>query len=579
MFLRHNLAKSRAPRGAVRVVSRLFSEHALETSLPPIDSSKGKVCVIGSGPSGMYTAKYILQEQPGVKVDVIERLPEPFGLVSFGVAPDQPEAKAVTGDFTRSVLEHPDARIFTNTVVAESPDAPTISPTTERVVSMDSLKSTYDAVVVAVGAESSRPLNLPNEALQGIYDAREFVGWYNGHPDYAHLDFGLDSVTDVVIIGNGNVALDCARILLKPVSLLSDTEIAPHARAALEDSAVQRITIAARRGPVQAAYTIAEFREISSLALRSARTGRSGLRFTNALPIDKSSAEAMQTSRALKRKTELLIELQGKAEALERGETIETAPGAEAPVSNARELEFLFWAKPQQFCPLNDPVVVDAGRHRVGSVEFALVEPQALAVSASRTPSMTETRLAGGQLFRVPAMLPPMLPTLPPTTTRTSEHGKYHWKPRQSEVAAAAAAAAASAAAAAEGETSAEADAAAVAAAASAAAAAAAAGAGGGDSDEAGLTNRRGRVMVIKSVGYRTTPVPGAPYDEERAVIPTTQGGRVVVPETGAVVEGLYASGWARRGPSGIIGTNIADAKEVAAAVVEDLRKRLGEMA
>lgn len=230
----------------LRAPSACFATNAAATST---DSPAPSIAIVGSGASGLFTAKYLLQELPGAKITILDRLPTPHGLIRYGVAADHPEAKVVTADLDKAVLSHPNVTFVPNVAVTAPPvttSFPLASNETVTAVPLADLRAQHDAVVLAVGAESSKRLNLPGEDTPGVWDAREFVGWYNGHPDYAHLDFHLDETTDVVILGNGNVALDVARILLKPAAALADTTLAPHAYAALETSAVQRITVAAR---------------------------------------------------------------------------------------------------------------------------------------------------------------------------------------------------------------------------------------------------------------------------------------------------------------------------------------------
>lgn len=169
-----------------------------------------RVCIVGSGPGGFYTAKYLLKEKLGLSIDMVEKLPVPFGLVRFGVAPDHPEVKSVQSDFA-NVASNDHFRFFGNVQVGKD-------------VSLMELREWYDVVVLAYGAASDAKLNIPGEHLNGVYSARKFVNWYNGHPDNANLNPKLDGKS-AIVIGHGNVGLDCARILSKSYECLKSTDI------------------------------------------------------------------------------------------------------------------------------------------------------------------------------------------------------------------------------------------------------------------------------------------------------------------------------------------------------------------
>lgn len=168
-------------------------------------------------------------------------------MVRSGVAPDHPEVKNVTNDF-EAVAENDRFQFLGNVKVGED-------------IQIADLRKVYDAVVLAYGASSDRSLGIPGEALQGVLSARAFVNWYNGHPDSVDLNPDL-SISDVVIIGQGNVALDCARILTADVDALAKTDIASYAMEALRRSKVERVWLLGRRGHVQAAFTMKELREV-----------------------------------------------------------------------------------------------------------------------------------------------------------------------------------------------------------------------------------------------------------------------------------------------------------------------------
>jgi ferredoxin--NADP+ reductase len=207
--------------------------------------------VVGSGPAGFYTAE-ALEKAYGDKarVDIIDRYPVPYGLIRFGVAPDHQSLKAVSKRYDK---------------VAESAGVDFIGNVTlGRDVSVAELLDLYDAVILATGAPHDRKLGIPGEDLPGVFGSAQFVGWYNGHPDFAALDPPLDG-THAAVIGNGNVALDCARILSKTRREFEGSDIVGHALDALDKSAIRTITILGRRGPHQIAMTPKELGELGHL--------------------------------------------------------------------------------------------------------------------------------------------------------------------------------------------------------------------------------------------------------------------------------------------------------------------------
>jgi ferredoxin--NADP+ reductase len=209
------------------------------------------VAVVGSGPAGFYAAEALLaSEDPLVHVDVFERLPTPWGLVRSGVAPDHPKLKNVSKRYA-GTAEHERFRFFGNVTVGEH-------------VTREELLERYDAVVYAFGAQTDRALGIPGEDLPGSASATAFVGWYNGHPDFRDEHFDL-SAERAVVIGNGNVAVDVARMLSLAPAELERTDIADHALDALRDSRVREVLMVGRRGPVEAAFTHPELRELGEM--------------------------------------------------------------------------------------------------------------------------------------------------------------------------------------------------------------------------------------------------------------------------------------------------------------------------
>jgi ferredoxin/flavodoxin---NADP+ reductase len=210
-----------------------------------------RVAVVGSGPAGFYAAGALLSADPPVEVDMIERLPTPWGLVRLGVAPDHPKLKSVSRAFER-IAEQPGFRFLGNVEFG-------------RDIQHADLVRLYDAVIYAVGAQTDRRLGIPGEDLPGSWAATEFVAWYNGHPDYQDIAFDL-SVERAVVIGNGNVALDLARMLALTHDELAPTDATDASIAAIASSPIREIVVVGRRGPAQAAFTTPELQEMGALA-------------------------------------------------------------------------------------------------------------------------------------------------------------------------------------------------------------------------------------------------------------------------------------------------------------------------
>ncbi|PRQ46644.1 putative adrenodoxin-NADP(+) reductase, Biotin synthase [Rosa chinensis] len=397
-----------------------------------------RVCVVGSGPAGFYTAEKMLKAHQEAEVDIIDRLPTPFGLVRSGVAPDHPETKIVVNQFTR-VAQHERCSFFGNVTLGSS-------------VTLPELRELYDVVVLAYGAESDRVLGIPGEDLSGIYSAREFVWWYNGHPDSRYLNPDLKSSDTAVILGQGNVALDVARILLRPTTELATTDIANHALSALEKSSIRKVYLVGRRGPAQAACTAKELREILGIKDLHVHIKEADLLKTQA------DEEEMKNNRIRKRVYELL------------SKAATSRPSH--PSSDQRELHFVFFWKPDKFLESDE---------RTGHVSGVRLE---------------KTKLIGVN----------------------------------------------------PGEQMA---------------------AGTGQFEDLGCG------IVLKSIGYKSVPVNGLPFDDRKGVVPNVRG-RVVSDTSGdhtRLEKGLYVCGWLKRGPTGIIATNLYCAEETVASISEDLKQ------
>ncbi|CAI0543395.1 unnamed protein product [Linum tenue] len=412
----------------------------LSRSFSSLSSHPLRVCVVGSGPAGMYTAEKMLKAHQGAEVDIIDRLPTPFGLVRSGVAPDHPETKIVTNQFSR-VAQNDRCSFFGNVTLGSS-------------ISLSELRNLYDVVVLAYGAESDRALGIPGEDLSGIYSAREFVWWYNGHPDCRNLSPDLKNTDTAVILGQGNVALDVARILLRPTEELATTDIACHALAALEQSSIRKVYLVGRRGPAQAACTAKELREILGTKKVQIHIKEEDLHKS---PEDE---EELKNSRIRKRVYELL----SKA----------ATTGPSLPSSGQRELHFVFFRKPDSFSESAEYPGHVSGVHLEKTVLKGVGSGKQIAVGS-------------GQFEDI----------------------------------------------------------------------------------ECG--------MVLKSVGYKSVPVPSLPFDHKNGVVPNA-GGRVMSDTSGdpeLIEQGLYVCGWLKRGPTGIIGTNLHCAEETVASISHDLEHGL----
>lgn len=393
-----------------------------------------RVCVVGSGPAGFYTAEKVLKAHQEAEVDIIDRLPTPFGLVRSGVAPDHQETKIVVNQFSRVALNER-CSFFGNVLLGSS-------------VSLSELREMYHVVVLAYGAESDRVVGVPGEGLEGIHSAREFVGWYNGHPDCSDLDPDLKRTDTAVILGQGNVALDVARILLRPTTELAKTDIASHALDSLQKSSIRKVYLVGRRGPVQAACTAKELREVLGIKDLYIRIVEADL--------SKSAADEVEVknSRIRRRVHELL--------------TKAASSQPSNPTPGQRELHFVFFRRPEQFLGSDD----------------------------------SSGKVTGVRLEK---------------TILKEDDGSG----RQSAV-----------------------------------------GTGQFEDLECGL--------VLKSIGYKSVPVDGLPFDHHKGIVPNISG-RVLSAENAILENGLYVAGWLKRGPTGIIATNLYCAEETVTSIMEDL--------
>jgi len=469
---------------------------SLRSSFRPsgLDSPRGATCaysvaVVGAGPSGFYTAKYLTEgplSNVVSKVDILEKLPVPYGLVRFGVAPDHEQTKSVMATFDE-VAGRPGVRFLGNVSVGCAWGG-------EGDVTVENLLKAYDAVVLAHGAASDRTLGCEGEDLEGVVSARDVVNWYNGHPDY--VDFArqlrLEDVTDVVVVGQGNVAIDCARVLVKGTQpsggeALLPTDIADHARESIANSTIRRITLAARRSHVQAACTIKELREVSRLPWSRLVTDASEMSMGDT-EANREEALAARPRRRLTELIERLPRIDAMGEQWGEGELKEEAQARGAGPDDVVETEICLRYLVQ---PLR--MVADATGKRVQSVRFG----RSLMFGSAGEQRVELDARGGGRAL--------------------CAHDSV-------------------------------------------------------ESDENVLDIPA--QLVVTSVGYQCVGLPGVPFCSKRAVVPS-EAGRVVNPADDGpgdkIQPGLYVAGWLKRGPTGIIGTNIPDAKETAMSVLADL--------
>ncbi|GBG65212.1 hypothetical protein CBR_g50003 [Chara braunii] len=398
-------------------------------------------CIVGSGPAGFYTAERLLKSYPHATVDIVEKLPSPFGLVRSGVAPDHPETKAVINQFSRlASVER--CKFWGNVQVG-------------RDVSVAELRQYYNAVVFAYGAEGDKTLGIPGEDYKGVVSAREFVWWYNGHPEYAGLPIDLTGTDTAVVLGQGNVALDCARVLLRDVDELAKTDIAEHALEALRESRIRTVLLVGRRGPAQAACTAKELREV--LGLRSIRV-LVKLSDTSLTEVDQ---EELKNSRSRRRVHELFVKAGN-----ESGNAADTD----------RQINFTFFRAPKEI--LGKQI---EGGHCADGLR------------------LERTMLQGG---------------------------------------------------------------------------------GGGKPQRAVGTGEMEDLpcgLVLRSIGYKSLPLPGLPFDNARGIVPNKEGRIIGEGEEGSdkYERGMYVVGWVKRGPTGIIGTNLVCADQTVASIAEDEKQGL----
>jgi ferredoxin--NADP+ reductase len=388
-----------------------------------------RVAIVGSGPAGFYAAEHLLKhEDVSAEVDMFDRLPTPYGLVRAGVAPDHPKIKSVIRVYEKTAAR-PGYRFFGNVEVGKD-------------ITVAELQERYHAIVFAYGTSIDRHLGIPGEDLPGSHSATEFVNWYNAHPDFTDREFDLDCER-VVVIGNGNVATDVARMLALTREELEGTDTADHGIEGLAESGVKEIVVLGRRGPAQAAFTNPEVRELGEL-------------------IDAD---------------------------------IEIDPDEVALDDQSKE-----WLD-------SDDADITARKNVEIFTEFAQREPEGKNKKVVLRFLRSPVEIQGdGKVERI---------VIGRNELQQDESGAL--RPKDT---------------------------------------------GDRETIDCGL--------VLRAVGYKGVPVEGAPFDEKAGIIPN-DGGRVAEPDGGEQVPGLYAVGWIKRGPSGVIGTNKKDAQETVDHILEDL--------
>ena len=386
------------------------------------------VAIIGSGPAAFYAAEALLKAPDRTpRVDMLDRLPTPYGLVRGGVAPDHQKIKSVIAIYEK-IAAHPGFRFFGNVEFG-------------RHVKRADLERHVHAVVYACGAQTDKRLGIPGEDLAGSHPATEFAAWYNGHPDFR--DRSCDrSAERLAVIGVGNVAVDVARILCPTPEELRPTDMADYAIEALSGGRVKEVSILGRLGPVQAAFTPVEVKELGELP------GADVVVRPEEVAIDEVSAAELAAARAAtKAKVEIVQEFSRRT-----------------PEGKPRRLHIRFLVSPLE--------VIGGGEGRVAGVKLArnrLVKDAAGAIVTAPT----------GEIEELPAGL------------------------------------------------------------------------------------------VFRSVGYRGVALPDVPFDPRTGLIPNAKG-RVIDPASGTPIPGHYATGWIKRGPTGVIGNNKADSVETVNLLLQD---------
>jgi ferredoxin/flavodoxin---NADP+ reductase len=390
-----------------------------------------RVAIFGSGPAAFYAADALLKQSVIiVQIDMFERLPAPFGLVRYGVAPDHPKIKSVTKVYD-GIAANKNFRFYGNVEFGKH-------------LKLDDLKLYYHQIVFATGAQTDRKMGIPGEELEGSHTATEFVAWYNGHPDYRHLQFDLTQES-AAIIGVGNVAIDVARILSRTPSELAKTDIADYALDALRQSKIKTVNLIGRRGPLQAAFTNPEIKEVGEMEQAVAIT------LPDEMELDDLSKADMESSHepGLAKKLDIL-----------KGYSLHN------PDAKPRKLFIRFLHSPVELTGVNGHVA------KMRLVRNILTKTESGSLAAKATDKFEDLQVG----------------------------------------------------------------------------------------------------LVFRAVGYRGLPLPEIPFNDRWGVILNVKG-RVLDQKSNQPVVGLYTTGWIKRGPTGVIGTNKPDSVETVGMMLEDLAK------
>ncbi|WRT69834.1 uncharacterized protein IL334_006825 [Kwoniella shivajii] len=461
-------------------VSRPFTR---KLSSSRSDNGELKIAIIGSGPSGFYTASRILNSIPkdtpngdNVQVHMYERLPTPYGLVRYGVAPDHPEVKNCQHKFDE-LSSDPRFKFFGNVLLSSQPSSSQTESTPSTALSpytyphavrlsFDDILPYYSTLILTYGASLSNPLSSvsgsssSSNPLKNVLPALGLVSWYNSHPAFSDLPINLEGIEEVSVIGQGNVALDVARILLKPVKSLSQTDLSDDVLDVLSKSTIKRLRVVGRRGPGQVAFTTKEFREMISIPNVSYKGVNQDLM--------EQAKDMVGNERMRKRLLSLM----------------------EKPVSNDQgDKEFIldFLKSPKGFIPSS------RDRSKVGEIEWNINQ------LLSTTPSTPTPPLS--QVSAVPSGNEVIARTTGETVTQQAD-------------------------------------------------------------------------LIVESVGYRSEPLTGEhggwvlPFDVKRGRVRNVSGR--VVDKDGVVIPGIYAAGWAARGPVGVIASTMHDAYSLSDQLLDD---------
>ncbi|WP_373087811.1 FAD-dependent oxidoreductase, partial [Sneathiella sp.] len=247
-----------------------------------------KIVIVGSGPAGMYAAGAMLKKNPGSRIDIIDKLATPYGLIRAGVAPDHQTTNAVTRAYDK-VMENANVRFVGN--IGLGTDIP-----------LEKLREIYDVVMIATGTPKDRHLGIPGEDKEGVFGAQAFVYWYNCHPEYADLAPNLD-IDTAVVVGNGNVALDVARILMRTEAEMESSDLGEHAAQMIFQSALQSVHVVGRRAPENAQFSSKELSEFAEMASATPYTDKEVLPDTFFSP-DKKEEKVVNTNLDLLRNFE-----------------------------------------------------------------------------------------------------------------------------------------------------------------------------------------------------------------------------------------------------------------------------------